>query len=124
MPNTSLPPEMMSTVAAILASTAGGRSRLLVTITPRRSRSVWAASAASSVHASRAAPLTDGVRLAPDPEDVVVAEVHLARLDAETQPLAVTDRSHVPPRRAAGRGGLATGPPPAETISAYEHQQD
>jgi hypothetical protein len=45
---------MMSTVAAILASTAGGRIRLLVTITPSRSRLVWAAMApglpASSHH--------------------------------------------------------------------------
>ena len=49
---------MTSTVAAILASTAGGRIRLLVTITPSRSLLVCAASAASSVQASRAAPVT------------------------------------------------------------------
>ncbi len=46
---------MMSTVAAILASRVGERSRLLVTRTPSRSRLVCAASAASSVQASSAA---------------------------------------------------------------------
>jgi hypothetical protein len=58
IPKTSRPAAMTSTVAAILASTAGGRIRLLVTITPRRSRLVCAGSAARSVHASRAAPVT------------------------------------------------------------------
>src|SRR5258708_18021323 len=41
--SSSRPPETTSTVAAILASIAGGRKRLLVTSTPRRSRSVCAA---------------------------------------------------------------------------------
>ena len=53
-PDTSRPPAMMSVVAAILASTAGGRIRLLVTITPSPSLVVCAASAASRVHASSA----------------------------------------------------------------------
>ena len=48
---------MMSTVAAIFASSAGERRRLLVTMTPSRSRVVWAARAARSVQASRAAPV-------------------------------------------------------------------
>jgi len=46
----------MSTVAAILASTAGGRKRLLVTSSPRRSRSVCAARADSSDHPSKVDP--------------------------------------------------------------------
>jgi hypothetical protein len=52
MPNSSRPPETMSTVVAILASIAGGRNRLLVTSTPSRSRRVWAARAESSVQLS------------------------------------------------------------------------
>ena len=52
MPKSSRPPETTSTVVAILASIAGGRKRLLVTSRPRRSRSVWAASAESSVQPS------------------------------------------------------------------------
>jgi C4-dicarboxylate transporter len=57
-PEDQPPAAMTSTVAAILASTAGGRIRLLVTITPRRSRLGCAARAANSVQASRAAPVT------------------------------------------------------------------
>jgi hypothetical protein len=48
---------MMSTVAAIFASRVGERSRLLVTMTPSRSRLVWTAKAGSSVQASSAAPV-------------------------------------------------------------------
>jgi hypothetical protein len=56
MPNSSRPPETMSTVAAIFASMAGGRKRLLVTSSPRRSRSVCAAMADSSVQPSKIGP--------------------------------------------------------------------
>ena len=56
MPKSSRPPETMSTVAAILASIAGGRKRLLVTSRPRRSRAVCAARAESSVQPSRIGP--------------------------------------------------------------------
>jgi len=56
MPNSSRPPETTSTVAAILASIAGGRKRLLVTSTPTRSRRVCAASAESSVQPSKVGP--------------------------------------------------------------------
>jgi hypothetical protein len=56
MPKSSRPPETMSTVVAILASIAGGRKRLLVTITPSRSRRVCAARAESSVQPSKAGP--------------------------------------------------------------------
>ena len=56
MPKSSRPPETTSTVVAILASMAGGRMRLLVTSSPRRSRRVCAASAESSVHPSKIGP--------------------------------------------------------------------
>ena len=57
MPKSSRPPDTTLTVAAILASMAGGRNRLLVTSSPRRSRSVCAASADSSVQPSKIGPL-------------------------------------------------------------------
>ncbi len=56
MPKSSRPPDTMSTVVAILASIAGGRNRLLVTSTPRRSRRVRAASADSIVQPSWVGP--------------------------------------------------------------------
>ena len=56
MPKSSLPPETISTVVAILASIAGGRNLLLVTSRPRRSRSVWAARAESKVQPSKIGP--------------------------------------------------------------------
>ena len=52
IPKISRPCAIRSVVAAILARTAGGRVRLLLTSRPSRSRSVCAASAASSVHPS------------------------------------------------------------------------
>lgn len=56
IPTVSVPPETMSTVAAILARTAGGRNRLLVTIRPRPKRSVCAARAVSSDQPSSTGP--------------------------------------------------------------------
>ncbi len=53
MPRTRRPPLTWSTVTASFASSDGCRKVLLVTRTPRRIRRVDAASAASSVHASR-----------------------------------------------------------------------
>ncbi|MEV5144747.1 hypothetical protein AB0L14_09940 [Streptomyces sp. NPDC052727] len=50
------PQEIASMVVAILPSTAGGRIRLLVTSSPRRSRWVLAARALTSVHPSRICP--------------------------------------------------------------------
>ena len=57
IPKSSRPFETMSTVVAILANIAGGRNRLLVTRSPTRKRSVWAARAESSVHPSKIGPL-------------------------------------------------------------------
>jgi hypothetical protein len=56
MPKSSRPPDTVSTVAAILASSAGGRMRLLVTSRPTRSRVVCAARADSSVQPSKIGP--------------------------------------------------------------------
>ena len=56
MPKSSRPAETLSTVAAILASNAGGRMRLLVTSSPSRSRLVCAARADSSVQPSKIGP--------------------------------------------------------------------
>ncbi|GAA2371449.1 hypothetical protein GCM10010246_77230 [Streptomyces cuspidosporus] len=56
IPNSSRPPETASTVAEILASMAGGRNLLLVTITPSRNRSVRAARADRSVQPSKVGP--------------------------------------------------------------------
>ena len=56
MPKLSLPSDTTSTVAAILASIAGGRKRLLVTSNPRRSRAVCAAKAESIVQPSNVGP--------------------------------------------------------------------
>jgi hypothetical protein len=56
IPNSSRPLETMSTVVAILASTAGGRIRLLVTSKPKRRRLVCAATADSSVQPSKIGP--------------------------------------------------------------------
>src|SRR5581483_11387172 len=56
MPSSRRPPERMSTVLAMLASTAGLRWWMPVTSVPMRSRVVACASAPSIVHASRHGP--------------------------------------------------------------------
>ena len=56
MPSSNRPPEMMSSVAAMLAVTAGWRWCMPLTIAPRRSRVVAWASAASIVQPSRLGP--------------------------------------------------------------------
>ena len=55
-PSSSRPPEMMSTCAAILATTAGWRYVLPSTIVPTRMRGTSAASALSVLHDSSMAP--------------------------------------------------------------------
>src|SRR6266700_2363667 len=61
MPQMSRPPEMMSMLAAILASTAGCRYVFPETIVPTRIRFVSAASAVSVVQASSMSPTRSGV---------------------------------------------------------------
>src|SRR5207247_1665448 len=61
MPQMSRPPEMMSTCAAILATTAGWRYVLPETIVPMRRRGTIALSAASVVQHSIMSPVRAGV---------------------------------------------------------------
>ena len=94
IPKSSRPPDTTSTVAAILASIAGGRKRLLVTSRPSRSRSRLrgqrrqqrpalegrpgrvAADRHQVVEQPRVLDLRDRVRLPPDPQEVVVVDLH------------------------------------------------
>ncbi len=62
IPSSTLPPEMWSTVTALLASTAAGRNVTGETRVPSLIRSVTAARPASVVHASSALP---GLRVQP-----------------------------------------------------------
>ena len=97
MPKSSRPPETTSTVAAILASIAGGRKRLLVTSRPsaqpsglrgegREQRPALedrpvrvAADRHEVVEQPGVLDLRDRVRLPPDPQDVVVVDLHAGR---------------------------------------------
>ena len=93
MPKSSRPPETMSTVVAILASTAGGRKRLLVTSSPsaqpfglrgeggeqRPAFEDWPIRIAADGHEVVEQPgvldLRDRVGLPPDAKDVVVGDL-------------------------------------------------
>jgi len=95
---------MMSTVEAILARTAGGRSRLLVTMNPqsqagclrRQSCEQRPGFECGAVHVASerdhvipepsVLEYRDGIGVEPHPEDVVVRHVRLAGLDAEGHP--------------------------------------
>src|SRR5690348_1654801 len=112
MPNSSRPPETTSTVAAILASIAGGRKRLLVTSSPRRSRPVCAREGGEQCPALENRPvgvaadrhevieqpgmldLRDGVRLLPYPQHVAVGDLRRSRHDPEPRSSVTVPDDH------------------------------
>jgi NADPH:quinone reductase-like Zn-dependent oxidoreductase len=86
MPNSSRPPQTASTVAAILASIAGGRNRLLVTNRPARSRSVCAARAERRVLPALVQMASDGRLHAPVARQFDVSEAQAAYQEFSSGP--------------------------------------